>query len=119
MHKNVCVCVCVRERERERDRERACRLARHSTGLKALGYTFRKSYKELGLLSLFIMIALLVFASLVYYLEHIDNPKFSSIPTAAWCALHYLPHSSCDRAYSVSSHMKMKGTLLTGGPSSP
>lgn len=66
-----------------------CRLARHSTGLKALGYTFQKSYKELGLLSMFIMIALLVFASLVYYLEHPYNSKFSSIPTAAWCAFTF------------------------------
>lgn len=61
-----------------------CRLARHLSGLKALGYTLHKSYKEFGLLLLFILIGLLVFASLAYYTEYPENAKFDSIPTAAW-----------------------------------
>ncbi|KAL7301094.1 hypothetical protein TKK_0006361 [Trichogramma kaykai] len=69
---------------------RLFKLTRHSSGLKILIQTFRASAKELTLLVFFLILGIVIFASLVYYAERIQyNPKndFKSIPLGLWWAL--------------------------------
>lgn len=69
---------------------RLFKLTRHSSGLKILIQTFRASAKELTLLVFFLVLGIVIFASLVYYAERIqDNPNndFKSIPLGLWWAL--------------------------------
>uniref|UniRef100_A0A0C9RJ13 Shaw protein n=1 Tax=Fopius arisanus TaxID=64838 RepID=A0A0C9RJ13_9HYME len=69
---------------------RLFKLTRHSSGLKILMQTFRASAKELTLLIFFLVLGIVVFASLVYYAERIQsNPEndFKSIPLGLWWAL--------------------------------
>ena len=66
---------------------RVFKLARHSPGLKVIGYTLKESSEELGLLGLLLIMGVTVFASLVYYAEeHVKGTKFKSIIEACWWA---------------------------------
>ena len=69
---------------------RLFKLTRHSPGLKILIHTFKASAHELVLLIFFLIIGIVIFASLVYYAERIQyNPTndFTSIPVGLWWAI--------------------------------
>ncbi|KAL3273782.1 hypothetical protein HHI36_015209 [Cryptolaemus montrouzieri] len=51
---------------------RLFKLTRHSPGLKILIHTFKASAKELGLLVFFLVLGIVVFASLVFYAEKLQ-----------------------------------------------
>ena len=63
-------------------------MARHSTGLQALGNTMRSNYKELGLLFLLLGMGAIMFASLAYVFEKEDeNTTFVTMLDAYWWAI--------------------------------
>lgn len=61
------------------------KVSRHSTGLKLFGKTLFKSLKELSILLLLFLIAMILFATLIYYFEKDnENTEFQSIPHSLW-----------------------------------
>jgi potassium voltage-gated channel Shaw-related subfamily C protein 1 len=69
---------------------RLFKLTRHSPGLKILIHTFKASAHELSLLVFFLILGIVIFASLIYYAERIQfNPHndFTSIPVGLWWAI--------------------------------
>ncbi|XP_066511153.1 potassium voltage-gated channel subfamily V member 2-like [Hoplias malabaricus] len=66
---------------------RILKLARHSTGLRAFGFTLRQCYQQVGCLLLFIALGIFIFSAMVYSVEHdVPNTNFTSIPHAWWWA---------------------------------
>ncbi|XP_010901808.2 potassium voltage-gated channel subfamily S member 2 [Esox lucius] len=65
---------------------RILKLARHSTGLRSLGATLRNSYKEVGLLLLYLAVGVSFFSVMAYTVEKEDSEDFSTIPACWWWA---------------------------------
>ncbi len=66
---------------------RVLKLARHSTGLRAFGFTLRQRYQQVGCLFLFITMGIFTFSAMVYTVEHdVPQTKFTSIPHSWWWA---------------------------------
>ncbi|XP_007534452.2 potassium voltage-gated channel subfamily V member 2 [Erinaceus europaeus] len=66
---------------------RILKLARHSTGLRAFGFTLRQCYQQVGCLLLFITMGIFAFSAAAYSVEHdVPGTNFTSIPHAWWWA---------------------------------
>ena len=66
---------------------RILKLARHSTGLRAFGFTLRQCYQQVGCLFLFIAMGIFTFSAMVYTVEHdVHKTNFTSMPAAWWWA---------------------------------
>lgn len=66
---------------------RILKLARHSTGMRAFGFTLRQCYQQVGCLFLFIALGIFAFSAMVYTVEHdVSSTNFTSIPHAWWWA---------------------------------
>ncbi|XP_055962913.1 potassium voltage-gated channel subfamily V member 2 [Sorex fumeus] len=66
---------------------RILKLARHSTGLRAFGFTLRQCYQQVGCLLLFIALGVFAFSAAAYSVEHdVPGTNFTSIPHAWWWA---------------------------------
>ncbi|VDP66450.1 unnamed protein product [Echinostoma caproni] len=67
---------------------RIFKLSRHSKGLQVLGRTLRASFRELGLLSFFLFVCVVLFSAAVYFAEvDATEEQFPSIIDAFWWAV--------------------------------
>ncbi|KAL7841918.1 hypothetical protein SRHO_G00236070 [Serrasalmus rhombeus] len=66
---------------------RILKLARHSTGMRAFGFTLRQCFEQVCCLFLFIIMGIFTFSALMFSVEQdVEGSPFSSIPDAWWWA---------------------------------
>ncbi|XP_036387393.1 potassium voltage-gated channel subfamily S member 2 [Megalops cyprinoides] len=63
---------------------RVLKLARHSTGLRSLGATLRHSYREVGILLLYLGVGVSVFSGMAYTAEYEMDVGLDTIPACWW-----------------------------------
>ncbi|XP_077434095.1 delayed-rectifier potassium channel regulatory subunit KCNS1-like isoform X3 [Vanacampus margaritifer] len=63
---------------------RVLKLARHSTGLRSLGATLRHSYREVGILMLYLAVGVSVFSGMAYTAEYQQDTGLDTIPACWW-----------------------------------
>ena len=64
---------------------RIFKFSRHSQGLRILGYTLQSCASELGFLVFSLAMAIIIFATIMFYCEkNVEETTFYSIPAAFW-----------------------------------
>lgn len=64
---------------------RIFKFSRHSQGLRILGYTLKSCASELGFLVFSLAMAIIIFATVMFYAEkNVAQTTFTSIPAAFW-----------------------------------
>ncbi|XP_022655865.1 potassium voltage-gated channel protein Shal-like [Varroa jacobsoni] len=64
---------------------RIFKFSRHSQGLRILGYTLKSCASELGFLVFSLAMAIIIFATVMFYAEkNVEETEFTSIPAAFW-----------------------------------
>lgn len=78
---------------------RILKLARHSTGMRAFGFTLRQCFEQVCCLFLFIILGIFAFSALMYSVEQdVTGTPFSSIPDTWWWA------AVSTRAHTLTEH---------------
>ncbi|KAL5019910.1 hypothetical protein ScPMuIL_002802 [Solemya velum] len=98
---------------------RIFRLIRHVPGLWILIYTLKASLNDLILLSVFLLVGMLLFSSLIYFAE--DRETFTSIPHGFWWALITMTtvgygdmYPTTPWGYVIGSFTALSGLLMIG-----
>ncbi|TPP63778.1 Potassium voltage-gated channel protein Shal [Fasciola gigantica] len=64
---------------------RIFKFSRHSQGLRILGFTLQSCARELGFLLFSLTLVVIIFATVIYYIEKFDQTStFYSIPASSW-----------------------------------
>ena len=102
---------------------RVLRMARHYTGVKILVLALKASFRELGMLVIFIAIVVLIFSVIIYYAEFFVEDTFDTIPNGFWWAIITLTtvgygdmYPKSGMGYVVGAMCALTGILATGLP---
>ena len=102
---------------------RVLRLARHYTGVKILILALKASFKELGMLVIFVFIVVLLYAVAIYYAKFFVTDTFETIPSGYWWAIITLTTVGYGDMYPksalgcvVGAMCALTGILATGLP---
>ncbi|XP_032858984.2 potassium voltage-gated channel subfamily V member 2-like isoform X2 [Tyto alba] len=91
---------------------RILKLARHSTGLRAFGFTMRQCYQQVCCLFLFIAMGVFTFSALMHSVEHdVPGTNFTSIPYTWWWAAVRCQPFHC----GLRRHCAQHGARQDGG----
>ena len=85
---------------------RVFKLVRHFAGIQSLAYTLQQAYKELGLMMVLVGVAVLTFASLVFFVERdseFQDGKWTFLDSVWWGIL---------TVTTVGHHIKYVDILL-------
>ena len=94
---------------------RIFKLARHSTGLQALGNTMKANYKELGLLFLLLGMGAFMFASLIFVFEkEEEETTFNTMFDSYWWAIITMTTVSCLRVDDYRRPAVILDAILSG-----
>uniref|UniRef100_A0A8R1HKL8 Ion_trans domain-containing protein n=1 Tax=Caenorhabditis japonica TaxID=281687 RepID=A0A8R1HKL8_CAEJA len=75
---------------------RIFKFSRHSQGLRILGYTLKSCASELGFLVFSLAMAIIIFATIMYYAEKkVEATRFTSIPSAFWYTIVTVSSGLC------------------------
>lgn len=99
------------------------KLARHYVGLRILLLALKASFKEIMLLTMFMLIGMVIFATLIYYAEFEQPSQFRNIPTGFWWSIVTMTtvgygdvHPKSAPGYVVGALCALAGMLATGLP---
>lgn len=86
---------------------RILKLARHSTGMRAFGFTLRQCYQQACCIFLFIAMGIFTFSALLHSAEKdTAGSPISSIPDAWWWAAVSITDSKVEPLQALSSHFR-------------
>ena len=92
---------------------RVLKFARYSRTLRTFGTVFRAKQTDIGLMVLFLLILVVLSSSLMYLVEHAEQPdKFSSIPAAMWWSVMTLTTVGYGDIYPVTAFGKFIGSMI-------
>jgi voltage-gated potassium channel len=92
---------------------RILKFARYSRTLQTFGAVFHQKRTDIGLMTLFLVLIVVIASSLMYFVEHTAQPQqFASIPAAMWWSVTTLTTVGYGDMYPITPLGKLIGAVI-------